>query len=88
MAAERSCDAIDCFLKKMCIRDSRWPMRLENSNRAMALGEQFFGSGVGYHYFILSLIHISVSFATPVEKAPAGALVPADTSSTFQIFLS
>ena len=30
----------------------RWPMRLENSNRAMALGEQFFGSGVGYHYFI------------------------------------
>ena len=26
----------------------RWPMRLENSNRAMALGEQFFGSGVGY----------------------------------------
>ena len=27
-------------------------MRLENSNRAMALGEQFFGSGVGYHYFI------------------------------------
>ena len=27
-------------------------IRLENSNRAMALGEQFFGSGVGYNYFI------------------------------------
>ena len=27
-------------------------LNLENSNRALALGEQFFGSGVGYNYFI------------------------------------
>ena len=31
---------------------ARFPFRLENSNRALALGEQFFGSGVGYDYFI------------------------------------
>ena len=41
----------------------RWPMRLENSNRAMALGEQFFGSGVGYHYFICTNLGYGIGAA-------------------------
>jgi len=46
----------------------RWPMRLENSNRAMALGEQFFGSGVGYHYFICINLGYGIG-AAAIEKA-------------------
>lgn len=30
----------------------RWELQMENSNRTMALGEQYYGSGVGSDYFI------------------------------------